>query len=193
MYLRLENFRINALKIPFAAEYVDENLHGIIAEELHIPAAFISSDYRIRAKSIDARRGNPELIYTLDVEIKDAFAQSAQDFGAVLSEEEFFQSTLADYPEIPDCSNILRNPIVVGTGPAGLLAAWFLAQANTAPIVLDRGFDRDTRYSDCETFFAGRTLNSESNLLFGAGGAGTFSDGKLYTRVHDSRADFVLQ
>ena len=112
MYLRLENFRINALKVPFAAEYVDENLHGIIAEELHIPAAFISTDYRIRAKSIDARRGNPELIYTLDVEIKDAFAQSAQDSGAVLSEEEFFQSTLADYPEIPDCSNILRNEVL---------------------------------------------------------------------------------
>ena len=189
----MENFRVNALKIPFAADYVDENLHGIIAEELNIPENFIAQDYRIRAKSIDARRGNPELIYTLDVEVKDAFAQSAQDFGAVLSKEEFLQSTLASYPEIADCSKVLQNPIVVGTGPAGLLAAWFLAQANTAPIVLDRGFDIDTRYSDCEKFFADRTLNSESNLLFGAGGAGTFSDGKLYTRVHDPRADFVLQ
>ena len=193
MYLRLENFRVNALKIPFASDYVDENLHGVIAEELHIPENFISTDYRIRAKSIDARRGNPELIYTIDVEIKDAFAQTAQDHGFVLSEEEFLKSTLSAYPEIADNSKFLRNPIVVGTGPAGLLAAWFLAKANTAPIVLDRGFDIDTRYSDCETFFAGRTLNSESNLLFGAGGAGTFSDGKLYTRVHDPRAEFVLQ
>lgn len=192
MYLRLENFRINALKIPFAADYVDENLHGVLAETLQIPEKSLSADYRIRAKSIDARRGNPELIYTVDVEIKDAFAQSAQDYGAVLSEEEFLQDTLAAYPEIADCSRILQNPVVVGTGPAGLLAAWVLAQANTKPIVLDRGFDIDQRYSDCEEFFAGRVLNSESNLLFGAGGAGTFSDGKLYTRVHDPRAAFVL-
>ena len=193
MYLRLENFRLDALKIPYASDYVDENLHDILADALQIPGEFIASDYRIRAKSIDARRGNPELIYTVDVEIKDAFSQSAADFGAVLSEEEFLSSTLASYPAIDDCSKFLRNPIVVGTGPAGLLAAWALAQANTAPIVLDRGSDIDRRYRDCEDFFASRTLNSESNLLFGAGGAGTFSDGKLYTRVHDPRADFVLK
>lgn len=193
MYLRLENFRVDALKIPFASEYVDENLHDVVAEALGIPANTLAGNYRIRAKSIDARRGTPELIYTMDVEIADAFAQMALDHGAVLSEEEFLQSTLAEYPEIADCSSTLRNPIVVGTGPAGLLAAWFLAKANTAPIVLDRGFDIDKRYDDCEEFFATRTLNSESNLLFGAGGAGTFSDGKLYTRVHDPRADFVLK
>ncbi len=193
MYLRLENFRVDALKIPFAAEYVDENLHAVLAECLEIPANSLSTDYRIRAKSIDSRRGNPQLIYTIDVEIKDAFAQSAADFGAVLSEEEFLSSTLCSMSEIPDRSNVLRNPIVVGTGPAGLLAAWYLAKAGTNPLVLDRGFDIDTRYRDCEEFFAKRTLDSESNLLFGAGGAGTFSDGKLYTRVHDFRADTVLQ
>ena len=123
MYLRLENFRVNALKIPFASDYVDENLHAVIAEELHIPENFISTDYRIRAKSIDARRGNPELIYTLDVEIKDAFAQNARDYGFVLSEEDFLKSTLSTYPEIEDCSRVLRNPIVVGPGPAGCMVS----------------------------------------------------------------------
>ncbi|MBE6402753.1 MAG: hypothetical protein E7039_03395 [Lentisphaerae bacterium] len=192
MYLRLENFRVDALKIPFNSEYVDENLHGVLAEALHVPLNGVGGNYRIRAKSIDARRGTPELIYTLDVEIADAFAGNVSCKGAVLSEEEFLHSTLASYPEIKDCSCFLRNPVVVGTGPAGLLAAWFLARAKTAPIVLDRGFDIDKRYDDCEEFFANRVLNSESNLLFGAGGAGTFSDGKLYTRVHDPRADLVL-
>ena len=193
MFLRLENFRVNALKIPFASDYVDSNLHGAIAEYLQLPAAALHTDYRIWSKSIDARRGDPELIYTLGVEVADAYQQTAAARGAVLSEKEFISTGLQPLPEIPDCSRILRHPIIVGGGPAGLLAALWLAKANTAPLILDRGMDVEQRVADCEEFFRTRQLNSESNLLFGSGGAGTFSDGKLYTRVHDPRADFVLQ
>ena len=64
MFLRLENFRVNALKMPFAHEYVDDNLHGAIAEYLNIPPEKLATSYRIWNKSVDARRGNPELIYT---------------------------------------------------------------------------------------------------------------------------------
>lgn len=193
MYLLLENFRVNALRMPFAAEFVDENLHAVIAEYLHIPRHAVAGNYRIRAKSIDARRGAPELIYTVAVEISDDFSTGAGHYGAVLSEKDFLQSPLQNSLDFTDCSNKLRHPIVVGTGPAGLLAALVLAESGTAPLILDRGFDIDKRVEDCEKFFASRILDSESNLLFGAGGAGTFSDGKLYTRVHDPRADFVLQ
>ena len=193
MFLKLENFRVNALRMPFVSDCVDENLHGVIAESLHIPPELLNQTYRIWAKSIDSRRGDPELIYTLGIEVDDAVAGSVSRAGAVLSENEYLSGGLAPTVEFTDCSRKLMHPVVVGTGPAGLLAALALAESGCKPLILDRGFDIDKRVKDCEDFFAGRVLNSESNLLFGSGGAGTFSDGKLYTRVHDPRADFVLQ
>ena len=124
MYLLLENFRVNALRMPFAAEFVDENLHAVIAEYLHIPRYAVAGNYRIRAKSIDARRGAPELIYTVAVEISDDFSTGAGHYGAVLSENDFLQSPLQNSLDFTDCSNKLRHPIVVGTGPAGLWRHW---------------------------------------------------------------------
>ena len=90
MFLRLENFRVNALKMPFASDYVDENLHSVLAEYLHIPLSALHTTYRIWNKSIDSRRGDPELIYTLGVEIDDVYAGSVNDYGALLSEKEYF-------------------------------------------------------------------------------------------------------
>lgn len=192
MFFKLENFRVNALKMPFSYEYVDENLHDVIAGFFHIPVTAVKTDYHIIAKSIDSRRGDPELIYTLCGEIDDAFAGSVKNCE-ILTNEEFQNNVCRKVESYPDRSIFLRNPVVVGTGPAGLFAALALAEAGTAPLILDRGFGIDRRVEDCEKFFASRVLDSESNLLFGAGGAGTFSDGKLYTRVHDLRADYILQ
>ena len=84
-------------------------------------------------------------------------------------------------------------PLVVGMGPAGLFAALMLAEQGYAPIIIDRGDDVATRAVLTERFRTGGTLDTESNIQFGAGGAGTFSDGKLVTRVNDPLCNYVLR
>ncbi len=83
-------------------------------------------------------------------------------------------------------------PVVVGTGPCGLFAAWLLAKNGYAPIVLERGGAVDQRVKAVERFHSEQILDSETNIQFGAGGAGTFSDGKLVTRLNDPHTAFVL-
>ena len=84
-------------------------------------------------------------------------------------------------------------PLVVGMGPAGLFAALMLAEQGYAPVLIDRGDDVDTRATLTERFRTGGPLDTESNVQFGAGGAGTFSDGKLVTRVNDPLCNYVLE
>lgn len=84
-------------------------------------------------------------------------------------------------------------PIVVGTGPAGLFAAWYMARCGLCPMVIERGAPVDERKYDVHNFFETGSLNSESNIAFGEGGAGTFSDGKLTTNTKNPLTKYVLQ
>ena len=139
--------------------------------------------YRILKRSIDARhRSNVRLLYALEVELRDGIHPSGV-FGEVKPEDQW---------NPPKC-NGLRNPVIVGAGPAGLFAALVLAEAGAEPIIIERGCDVETRQRDINAFLDTRELNPESNYLFGEGGAGTWSDGKLYTRVHDVRCSYVLR
>ncbi len=88
---------------------------------------------------------------------------------------------------------ISAPPLVVGMGPAGLFAALMLAQNGYRPIIIDRGDSISDRVRSVDQFYQTQQLDTESNIQFGAGGAGTFSDGKLMTRIHDPKCQFVLE
>ena len=85
--------------------------------------------------------------------------------------------------ELPKKSSLSRRPLVVGAGPAGLMAAYTLAHAGARPILIERGLPVEERAKKAEAFFASGTLDTECNVQFGEGGAGTFSDGKLTTGI----------
>jgi uncharacterized FAD-dependent dehydrogenase len=137
--------------------------------------------WRILRKSLDARRhGEIHFVYSAEVDLPgDEPALAARGLAPGV---EPFEAERFDWPEGPGESPMSHRPVIVGAGPAGLFAAYFLAQSGYAPIVLERGRAVKERVADVRRFDAGGPLDPESNYLFGEGGAGTFSDGKLTCR-----------
>lgn len=134
-------------------------------------------------KSLDARK-KPELfwIYTVDVELK-----ASVNFKRVFKNKNVASAPERKEYQIPKCGKITleKAPVVVGMGPAGLFCAYLLAKRGFKPVVIERGNDVDTRIRDVEDFWQGKPIKPDSNVQFGEGGAGTFSDGKLNTGVKD--------
>lgn len=153
------------------------------ARALGIDAAQVAG-LQILRQSIDARRGQVRLSYTLAVQVK----QGVRLRGNV--------QTVAP-PQRPALVRgdrpMPHRPVVIGAGPCGLFCALALAQHGYRPIVLERGQDVRNRRQQVQAFFAGAPHQEENNVLFGDGGAGAFSDGKLTARGRDGFADLVLQ
>ncbi len=160
----------------------EDNLVVQVAKALSVHTEDIVT-MTIVKKSLDARK-KPDLfwIYTIDVELK-----ALVNFKRVFKNKNVSSAPeLKDY-RIPKCGkqSLEHPPVVVGMGPAGLFCAYLLAQRGFRPIVVERGSDVDTRMQDVEDFWQGKPLKPNSNVQFGEGGAGTFSDGKLNTGVKD--------
>ena len=145
-------------------------------------------DSRILSRSIDSRRGTPVLLYSILLELEDNTELPA---GVEPAPPEILLA--ATEVRLQLAESALKHPVVVGTGPCGLFAALALAMAGTEPVVLDKGYPVEERYRSYQRFLQTRELDEESNLLIGEGGAGTFSDGKLYTGTKDERGAFVLK
>ena len=146
-------------------------------------------ELEIVRQSIDARNKNEtHYVYTVEVSMahEEQLVGRAPGRNVTLSRREAYI-----FPKAVRTSTL--PPVVVGMGPAGLFAALYLARNGIPSIVLERGQDVDTRTADVERFWAGGGLDESSNVQFGEGGAGTFSDGKLTTGTHDPRIGTVLE
>ncbi len=172
--------RIEQLKLPVPHE--TEALRYKILKTLRIKEADLVS-YEIRRASLDARR-KPELyhIYTVDVHAKN----EKQILKKIKNRQISYKEKEPAYKNVPvGMGKLPCRPVIIGTGPAGLFCGYELARMGYRPILLERGMDIDRRVRDVEEFWNGGTLNAESNVQFGEGGAGTFSDGKLNTLIKD--------
>lgn len=178
--------RITQLKMRIG--HTEEELKKAISKSLRTNQKFT---YKIVKQSIDARKGDVKYIYSVDVDIENEkqIFKRINDKNIMLTKKEKYI-----FPEQGN-KKLAHRPIVVGSGPAGLFCAYLLAVSGYKPIVLERGEAVDERTETVETFFKTGILNTESNIQFGEGGAGTFSDGKLNTLVKDKfhRNDFVLE
>jgi uncharacterized protein len=174
--------RINELKLPL--NHPEPALREAILARLGVPGADLV-DFTVYKRSYDARKKAAiVLIYSIDAEVRNEAAVLAR----LKSDQHVMPSPDVDYKfvQVNKPAPGTPRPVVVGTGPCGLFVALVLAQMGLNPIILERGKIVRERTVDTFGFWRKRKLNTESNVQFGEGGAGTFSDGKLYSQIKDS-------
>ena len=157
--------------------------------------------YKLIKKAVDARhKSNIQFVYTVDVAFSDKKVkkniltnlQNAK-YEKVLKQHRIKKIEPYHY-DIPHIIHIksFQRPIIIGSGPAGLFAGLLLAKAGLTPLIIEKGKKVEERIKDVELFTKTGELNTRSNIHFGEGGAGTFSDGKLYTLINDHRTKFIF-
>ena len=172
--------RINQMKLNI--EHTSDDFEHKILKTLCIKKEELQG-FQIRKQSIDARK-KPVLyyVYSVDVQVRD----ETKVKKTVKNNQIQFQVKPDSYHfEVKGTKELTHRPVIIGTGPAGLFCGYMLAAHGYQPILLERGADVDQRTKDVETFWENGRLNLSSNVQFGEGGAGTFSDGKLNTLVKD--------
>lgn len=181
--LRLTDLR---LPLPDGPAHAEAELRAAAAARLGVASGDIAA-IRLLRRSLDARKKNAAVfLYSLDAELAESADEArvlarCAGQGVALSEDRPYR-----FPVSAPAGRVDR-PVVVGAGPCGLFAALALAQAGFAPLLLERGQAIEQRAQAVEAFWTGGALAPESNVQFGEGGAGAFSDGKLTTQIKERR------
>ncbi len=175
--------RITELKLPI--DHPDEDLRAALLQHLGIDSSELL-DFTLFKRSYDARKKSSELffIYTIDFQVRDeeALLRKLANDRHVGPAPDVSYKVVGHAP-----ADLKERPIVVGFGPCGIFAALLLAQMGFKPIILERGKEVRQRTKDTWGLWRKKILNPESNVQFGEGGAGTFSDGKLYSQIKDPK------
>ncbi|MFV3013196.1 NAD(P)/FAD-dependent oxidoreductase [Clostridium botulinum] len=180
------SLRINNLTLE-----IDEDLNLLknkVCEKLNISSHYIK-DFKILRESIDARRNSIKFNYSVEVSCEDEkrLIKNIKDKNIIFQDHEYEEKIVFGTKDMKE------RPVIVGMGPAGMFAGLMLAKHGYRPIIIERGEAIEERSKTVEKFWNTGVLNIESNVQFGEGGAGTFSDGKLTTRIKDKRCSFILE
>ncbi len=175
--------RLNDITLPL--DYDENTIKKEAAKKLRTSCSNIKYVSLFR-RSIDARkRSQLHFLASIDIKLAEGEEKAVSSCrnAALITEYRY---------ELPEHRSLEKRPVIIGSGPCGMFAALILAKAGQRPIVIERGCDVDKRTNDVEIFRSTGKLNTSSNIQFGEGGAGTFSDGKLNTGTKDSRIRKVL-
>lgn len=174
--------RLLELKLPL--EHTDDEMTAALCKRLKIQPEDIVNHHVFR-RGVDSRKQDDiQFVYTLDLEL----VNEAQVLKRFKKDRKVFPTPSHAYEFVAHApENLTQRPVIIGMGPAGFFAGLILAQAGFKPLIFERGKIVRERTKDTFKLWRKNVLNPESNVQFGEGGAGTFSDGKLYSRIQDPK------